>query len=184
MVRAVIYDFDSTLFHSHTREVGEPLYKEKMGSPWPHNGWWGRVETLMPPFVTDPVTEEYFIADTLANFRKDRADKDTSVYLMTGRPAKMARRIKEILGAVGCVFDDYYFRGMKGASQHGDTLDIKLHMIADQIIHPRLQTLEIWEDRPEHTSEFCSAAKRWLSKYKHLENVIVHDVPTGQKHRF
>lgn len=181
--RAVIYDFDNTLFRSLTREEGEPIYREHTGQNWPHSGWWGRVETLQPPFVLDPITEAYFLPEVLEAYRKDRACSESNVYLMTGRPAKMRHRVREILDAVNVTFDEYYFRGMKGQPGHGDTLEIKLALMQSEIIHPALEVLEIWEDRPEHSSRFMTEARRWKGKYK-LEKIIVHDVPTKQHHEF
>lgn len=181
--RAVIYDFDNTLWQSHGRETGEPLYLEKTGQKWPHSGWWGRVETLMPPFVIDPITEDYFVADVLAAYRVDRAEQNTNCYLMTGRPAKMRHRVRQLLDAAGVTFDDYYFRGMKGQPGHGDTLEIKLDLIQHQIIHPALEVLEIWEDRPEHASRFMTEARRWKGKFD-LQKIVVHEVLTNEHHEF
>ena len=181
--RVVIYDFDNTLFNSHTRETGEQFYLEKTGKKWAHSGWYGRVETLHPPFVTDPVTEEHFVPHVLAAFRVDRADKNTNVFMMTGRPAKMRHRIVELLDAVDAKFDDYFFRGMKGQHIPGDTLEIKLHLIEHKIL-PMRTVFEIWEDRPEHASRFMTEARRWRKKFNALEKVIVHDVPSQQSHEF
>lgn len=183
--RAVIYDFDNTLFQSPTKEVGEPLYQQHHGTPWPHRGWWGRVETLMPPIVSDPITEEHFVRSVLDAYRVDRQCENTNVYLMTGRPFKLEKRIREILAAVNCTFDEYFYRGQKDAPNFGDTFDIKTHLIRNRIVHPGLETLEIWEDRPEHMVKFCAEAKRWKSNFdRHLEKVVVHDVLTGESHTF
>jgi hypothetical protein len=183
-LRASIYDFDGTILRSPDRPEGEVTYKEATGTPWPFSGWWGRLETLMPPLVPHPIPEEMWIADTVAAYHADRLREDTNVYLMTGRPAKTRHRVKEILETKGMVFDEYYFRGMKGQPQHGDTLDIKLSLIRSEVIHDGLQVLEIWEDRPEHTSRFCTEARRWKGQYDHLEKVIVHDILTGNHNEF
>jgi hypothetical protein len=180
--RASIYDFDGTLFRSPDRPEGEVLYLEKTGNLWPFSGWWGRIETLQPPLVPDPIPEEMWISETLAAYKADRAREDTNCYLMTGRPAKIRHRVKEILAVKELIFDEYYFRGMKGYPQHGDTFEIKIELIEREIVHSDLEVLEIWEDRPEHTSRFCMMAKRWKGRYgNHLKKVIVHDV-LFQKH--
>ncbi len=177
--RAVVYDFDNTLFQSPGRETGEPAYLEGTGTRWPYSGWWGRLETLTPPIVPDPIPESMWITATLEAYLADRVRADTNCYLMTGRPAKTRHRVKEILATKGLVFDEYYFRGSANRPGHGDTLEIKLDNIRLDIIHPGLTVLEIWEDRPEHTSRFCDEAKRWRAGYGHLERVVVHDVLTG-----
>lgn len=182
--RLVIYDFDNTLFNSPQREDGEILYLEATGKEWPFSGWWGRPETLLPPLVPDPIPESMLVAETVAAYRKDRECPDSFLVLMTGRPAKMRHRIREILSTFDIRFDDEFYRGMKGHPQHGDTLDIKLNIIQSHLVHDALEILEIWEDRPEHSSRFMTEARRWKAKYhNHLRKVIVHDV-TGEHHEF
>jgi len=176
--RAIVYDFDGTLFDSPGREKGEIAYLEGTGKLWPFSGWWGRIETLLPPIVPDPIPESMWIADTVAAYRADRAREDTNCYLMTGRPAKTRRRVQEILDTQNISFDESYYRGMKGQPQFGDTIEIKLRLIRDEIIHPALEVLEIYEDRPEHTSRFCNEAKRWKLQ------VFIHDILTGKTIEF
>lgn len=185
--RACIYDFDGTLFRSPDREGGEVSYLEATGKLWPFDGWFGRIETLQAPVVPDPIPEAMFIDETIAAYRKDRADKGTWTILMTGRPSKkpFPQRIKEILLTKQIEFDEYYFRGMRGLPHGSNTIDIKLDLIATRILHPKLEILEIWEDRPEHSSRFMDEARRWKSAWKKtLEKVVIHDVPAGTTNEF
>lgn len=172
--RVVIYDYDNTLFHSLLPEEGKELYWKRTGKTWPFTGWWGRVETLLPPLVTEPITEAYFVAETLAAFRTDRQRKDTNCYLMTGRPGKVAGRIKEILQAVNVNFDRHYFRG--GPAHLSDTLEIKLYLIANEIITPEIEILEIWEDRAEHIEVFTDKIEEWKEQFPNLREIIIHAV--------
>lgn len=186
--RVVIYDFDNTLFNSPGREEGEVLYLEGTGNLWPFGGWWGRIETLMPPIVPDPIPESMWIASTLAAYREDQKDKDAYLVMMTGRPFKCRKRVREILDSQNIVFHEEFYRGMKG-QRGSDTLEIKLNIIEGKalgpLIHNSLEVLEIWEDRPEHSSRFMTEAKRWKSKYgNHLRKVIIHDVLNQQHHEF
>lgn len=167
--RAVIYDFDDTLFKSPTRDIGEIAYLEGTGKIFPFAGWWGRIETLLPPIVPDPIPDSMWVESTLIAYYKDNQREDTNLYLMTGRPYKTSYRIKEILATKNLIFDDYFFRGMKG-QKGSDTLEIKLNLIKEKIIHPNLEILEIHEDRQEHISIFCNEAKKWKHK------TLIHDV--------
>lgn len=176
--RCVIYDFDGTLFLSPDRESGEVLYLEGTGSTWPYQGWWGRIESLMPPVVPDPIPHDLLVASTVEAYRKDCADTDTNLVLMTGRPFKARKRVQEILDHFDLKFHAYHYRGMKGQKGR-DTLEIKLNIIESELLHPKLEILEIWEDRPEHTSAFLDHAKR---RWRHL-SVVVHDVLAGTHHQ-
>jgi hypothetical protein len=178
-----IFDFDSTLFNSPDKETGELLYLEGTGELWPHAGWWGRIESLLPPVVPDPVPIDLFIEETILGY-KEAVKNKAQLVLMTGRPFRTRRRVEEILKSRDLVFDNYFYRGMKGQTGR-NTLEIKTNIILNELIHPSLEVLEIWEDRPEHTSEFMTLAKKLKSKYSnHLTKVIVHDVPTKLHYEF
>ena len=171
--RIVIYDFDGTLFRSPDRDEGEVLYLEGTGQEFPFAGWWGRIETLQPPIVPEVPPAEMWIAETVEAYRKDAQDKDTHLVLMTGRPFKIRRRVEEILHGADIRFHDYFYRGMKG-TRGRDTFEIKINIIEGELMHPAVEVLEIWEDRPEHASGFMTKAKeQWK---KNLRKIIVHNV--------
>lgn len=176
--RLVIYDFDGTLFNSPGRESGELAYMEATGKALPFPGWWGRLESLSPPIVPEHPGEEWLIANTIAAYREDAKDKDTELVLMTGRPFKNRKRVIAICEHFNLMFHSHYFRGQPGQKGR-DTLEIKANIIADDLIHQELSVLEIWEDRPEHTSAFFVFAKQWKTKFSHLEKIVIHDVLRG-----
>lgn len=180
--RISIYDFDGTLFNSPDRERGETLLFEATGELWPHQGWWGRAESLLPPIVPEKPGEEWFVAPTVEAYREDAKDEHTELILMTGRPYRLRWRVQQILDHHGIAFHDYRYRGMKGQKGR-NTFEIKTNIIELELVHPALEILEIWEDRPEHTSDFLTLARRWKAKYRdHLRKVVIHDVMTGQHH--
>lgn len=176
--RCVIYDFDGTIFKSPDRDAGELAYFTETGQMFTFPGWWGRLESLIPPVVPDKPSEDWFISDTISAYREDFKDENTEVILMTGRPYKHRKRIFEICEHYDLLFDNHYFRGQPGQKGR-DTLEIKANLITEHVINKELRKLEIWEDRPEHTSSFFNLAKSWKSKYLHLEEIIIHDVLKG-----
>lgn len=179
--RTVIYDFDGTLFNSPNREIGEAIYQQSTGTKFPFQGWWGRNETLLPPIVPEKPGPEWLIVDPVAAYKKDSKDKNCELILMTGRPFKNKKRVIEICDHFDLKFDQYYFRGQKGQKGH-NTIEIKTNFIIDNLIHDRLEILEIWEDRPEHVLEFSNFAKQCKSKYnKHLKQFIIHDFLNKQE---
>lgn len=172
--RAVIYDFDGTLFNSPTREQGELSYFETTGKNFPFPGWWGRLESLIPPVIPEKPGEEWLIQRTISAYRNDCLDNNTRCVLMTGRPYKNRKRIIEICDHHNLKFQSYYFRGQPGQIGR-DTLQIKSNIILNEILHNDLEILEIWEDRPEHISGFFDFSKR-IIKNTSLKKIIIHDV--------
>ena len=172
--RLVIYDFDGTLFNSPNRETGEIAYFEATGKEFPFQGWWGRLESLMPPIVPEKPGTEWLIPKPVASYREDRKNPNSQLVLMTGRPFKNRKRIIEICDSHDIKFDKYFFRGQPGQKGR-DTLEIKCNFI-QELIHPKLEILEIWEDRPEHVSAFFNFSKILKKNFNNLKTILIHDV--------
>lgn len=169
--KMAIFDFDGTLVKSPDRTEGENLYFEATGKMFPFGGWWGRLETLIPPVFPQNPTEEYFIKPIVEAYKLTAQCPQTELILMTGRPYKHRKRIVEILDCQNLKFHQYYFRGQPGQKGR-DTLEIKCNFI-DDLIHDSLEKLEIYEDRATHVSFFYDMRKKWKNKVK---EVIIHDV--------
>ena len=175
--KLMIWDFDGTLYNSPGREEGEILYLEGMGKEWPFGGWYGRIETLLPPIIPDPPPRERLILWSYEQYLLAKADSEAYNVLLTGRPHKNRKRVQEILKHFEISFDEEYYRGMRGIDGH-DTFDIKCNIIENRLIHEALEVLELWEDRPEHVGPFTALLGRLKSKYRNkLKRVVVHDVP-------
>lgn len=201
--RLAIFDFDDTLVHTPTPEEGRPNYEKATGKPWvinnrndakqhgfPDNfrrsGWWGRKETLHPPiFDTTPDRLNQEVAKMFHNFRND---PQTYVVVMTGRQANMEERVKEILKQYGIHADEYYFRGQKNLVQDpkypraGDTFDYKVFTIAEKLMSPEIETVEIFDDREEHIPKFVEFGRNLKTKHPNLKAVLVHDVRFGKNY--
>jgi len=179
-----VFDFDGTLFASPEEERAKELYFEAMGRLWPHQGYWGRAESLQHPIIPDPIPKEMFIGPVVDRYREDFKDKNKKVVLMTGRPYKNRKHVQRILASNQISFHEEYYRGQPG-SKGRNTLEIKMNFIKDHLIHDELEIIEIWEDRVDHLSAFMTEAKHLKTKYKnHLEKVIVHDAPNFLHYEF
>ena len=99
--KLVIYDFDGTLFRSLDEVEGKRLYKEKTGLLWPYRGWWGCLESLMPPLVPLVPGSEWYFSDVVSAQKND----DGYLVLMTGRLGVFKERIMELLKVGGMSFD-------------------------------------------------------------------------------
>lgn len=183
--RLVIYDFDNTLFKSPKKEEGEEAYLDATGKMWPFQGWYGRVETMLPPLVADVPEDEMWIQDTVEGFRADSERSDTHVVTMTGRPYKWRWRIRQLLDGQGLVPDEDHYRGCPTHPRGNDTISIKLLILKDWLIHQKLEIVEVWEDRPEHSSIFMTELKRLkANRSNSLREAVVHDLSSGKICKF
>lgn len=87
MKKLYIFDFDGTLAHSPTPEVGKHLYKEITGTEWPWQGWWGRIESMS--------TFDFDLIDEQATIAKEKNDTDI-VFILTSRLLKFKSEIQRI----------------------------------------------------------------------------------------
>jgi hypothetical protein len=94
-----IFDFDGTLFSSPLdNQENKKLYEKVKGKPWPHRGWWGRIETLQPPLVPDPAPPEWFIESVVQRFQESRKDATADTVILTGRHKGLRQEVLRILG--------------------------------------------------------------------------------------
>lgn len=150
-----IFDFDGTLFASPER----PDW-------WTHQGFWGRPESLNPPYVPERPDADWWSYKVVAEARRAISDPDTYAVLLTGRPGKLEHRIKALLNGVGLHFAEYHFAGS------GGTLAGKFRVLDDLVAKiPDLGIVEMWEDRPEHIGSFESYLKQLGVEFE------VHKVP-------
>jgi tRNA nucleotidyltransferase/poly(A) polymerase len=136
--KVVFYDFDSTLMDSPLPETGKIIYKEKTGQVYPHQGWWGRPESLdlsIFDIQTNPEIE--------AKFRVDSSDPNTYVVLLTNRLSRLSEPIKKILNKHNIVFDTYSFKN--DAREKGERV---LDMMKS--IYPNIKKLEFYDDDIKH----------------------------------
>jgi HAD domain family 1 in Swiss Army Knife RNA repair proteins len=145
-----IFDFDKTLVRTTDRDQAEKLYLAAKGVAWPHIGFYGRPESLVPPVFPELPDESYLIQEVAEVCR--RKDCDLQI-LMTGRPYKLKKRVLDICDHFGLKFDQTYFKGQKNCNNSGDTLAFKICVLEELIILGPSE-LEMWEDRDDHYEKF------------------------------
>jgi tRNA nucleotidyltransferase/poly(A) polymerase len=136
--RVVFYDFDGTLMDSPLPDTGKQIYKEKTGNVYPHQGWWGRAESLdlnVFDIKTNP--------DVEAKFRADSSDPNTHVVLLTNRLSKLEEPIKKVLDKHNMVFDFYSFKN-DGREKGERVLDILAK------VYPNTNEIEFYDDDERH----------------------------------
>ncbi len=177
-----IFDFDATLFNTHTPEVGKALHQEKTGKTWPYQGWWGRAETLEEPFASE-IEPNREVAEA---FKASKADPAAFTVLLTGRQndsfkkAKMVPNIHALLLKFGLIPDlDIYKEG------GSDTYTFKEETIRKILDHSNIKEIQLYDDRTEHVFGSKGGDQGFIAFLKQLKEefgltkVIVHHVQNG-----
>lgn len=79
--RLVVYDFDGTLANVPERPEN-----------WQGSDWWGHTDSLSSPHYDGGVHEEVVNA-----FKRDRADSNTDIIVLTGRRGVIAHGVRNVL---------------------------------------------------------------------------------------
>jgi len=144
ITKLAIFDFDGTLISTPLPETGRQEYHDKTGKAWPHEGWWGRHESLDMEVFDMPTLEE-----VIADYEKATAEESTAVVLLTGRMIKLSEHVKVILDAKGLTFDEYHYnRGGATEMAKMKSMEKLLEKYKD------VTEMELWDDRLPHIPIF------------------------------
>lgn len=171
--RLVIYDFDGTFFKSPDRQSGCQSYHDHHGTHFPYQGWWGRIETLLPPIVPVKPDASWFLHGTINQYRQDLRCPDSRIVLMTGRPKKFRNRVLELLSYQGVKFEENFFCDDHGSEGTG-TWNIKANRLRG-MLHNDLKVIEIWDDDPDKLEQWHKFVPELQDKLPHLVKIQIHD---------
>ena len=90
--KLVAFDFDGTLINSPMPDTGKEIWKKKTGNEYPHKGWWGRPESL-----NNDVFDIHMFDNVLNILKKENADPETYVIILTSRMEKLRPELEKIL---------------------------------------------------------------------------------------
>lgn len=145
MKRLAVYDFDGTLMDSPEPETGKQIWKEKTGQEYPHQGWWGRKESL----DTDVFDIKPF-PKILGKLKADMADPDTTTIILTSRMEKLRPQLENILNLNGIKVDELITKN--GSDDKGDII-LKI-----ENYNQDLEEIVVYDDfagkRPEKIAEY------------------------------
>lgn len=168
-----IFDFDGTLIDTPLPEVGKKIWLEKKGTPWPHEGYWGRHESLDLEVFEMPT-----VADVITDYEKEYADENTAVVLLTGRMVKLTDHVMAVLKSKELVFDDYHL------NRGGETSQAKIKSMEKLLIkYPDVTEMTLWDDRLLHVPIFQAFGDELL-KTGRIKYFKINVVPTvdGGRH--
>lgn len=186
-----IFDFDGTLVRTPGPAEGKARYQAATGRPW-KGGWWGRIESLLPPVVDSPCPSSLVIRTVFDELEEVVSRSETAVgVVVTGR-------IKPLRPAVVRILDEICI-----ATKNDTVPDGRSFLHHDAIFtHPggRLQTIEfkrllfrtlltseplknctirdihIWEDRKEHAEIFATEVSDELRELCGVRTAV-HFIP-------
>ena len=145
-----IFDFDGTLFDSPNPLEGRVMYEHLTGKPWPHRGWLGWPESLLPPLKVKPLT-------VVAEFRRHLNRAGSFTVLMTGRAQRTASAVKLVLDSAHLVPQRYVF---KPDTCFESTSDYKSRVIQELLDEfPNVTLVKIWDDDGDNIAAFHHVAK-------------------------
>lgn len=168
ITKLAIFDFDGTLVDTPLPDTGKDVYKEKTGKEWPHQGWWGKYESLDLEVFEIPTIES-----VISDYERELADDTTAVIMLTGRMIKLSDHVKIILDTKGLKFDEYHFN--KG----GRTELAKIQSMNGLLNkYPEVTNVEMWDDRLEHIPVFEQWGKEHIEDGR-LTHFKINVVPSG-----
>ena len=85
-----VFDFDDTLFHPPEPKEGRELYEKYTGKKWPHKGWLGWPESLLPP-------TKIHNGPALPEFRQHLSRAGSLTLILTGRIERTEKGILSVL---------------------------------------------------------------------------------------
>lgn len=92
--RLCAFDFDGTLINSPEKEWGKEMWSRITGQPYPHQGWWGRPESL-----DLNVFEIEAFPSVLNQLKEELAKPDSYVIILTSRMEKLRPQVEAVLKA-------------------------------------------------------------------------------------
>ena len=155
--KIVVIDFDNTLFYTPEPERGKKRYEAMTGEKYPHQGWWGRKESLDMDIMSIEPNEEI-----VEKYRECDEDPRCMTVLCTGRLSKLSDSVRDILKRHRIFFDEENFN--PGAS----TLTYKLETL--ERLHRQYPdaTITLYDDRDDHIPSF----QQWAADKEGAE--IIH----------
>lgn len=132
------YDFDGCFGMTPLQDEGKIAWSKHYGIPYPHIGWWGRIESM------DPNVFDIKLRPELHEEYKLQAARSGSVSkILTSRQPKFKDTIISILLKNGVVMDDVLC--VMGSFTKGQriVMEVEKHM-ADGCV---VKEINFWDDR-------------------------------------
>ena len=147
-----VFDFDGTLFDSPYPEPGKLAYKMATGGKeWPHKGWWGIGESLLPPLAVGP-------GPSLASFHAHHGRTGGSTVVLTARKQSTIKGVNHVLTSYDVRPDVLILKPDNSSSEYiASVYKVDyLKKLLEQF--PEVKQIRLWEDNEENLEAFRQCA--------------------------
>jgi len=142
-----VFDFDKTLFFTPDAETGKERYEKVFGKEYPHEGWFGREESLADELQIEENETLRKIYDALST------DPSARTVVISNRNTKLYDRISQFLSDRGYNFDKIMLK--KGRLSKVD----RLENIWER--YPEVDVVNVFDDREEPLAEYKAFRDRY-----------------------
>lgn len=139
---------DGTLLDSPLPETGKMEYERIKGVKYPHNGWWGRWESLLPEYNIKP------LQSIMEHYNRATEDYSAGKIMLTNRMYKLKPNILPLLEKNKLYFHHHSFK-----YDNKTKVERALEIIDKQF--PDVKEVEFFDDMTEHIVDF---ARMWDEK--------------------
>lgn len=147
------YDFDGTLIDSPMPDTGRVEWKNKTGDDYPHEGWWGRPDSLN----TDVFDIKPFEA-ILNQLKADMTKSDTYVIILTARIGRLQDAIENVLRINNIQVDEV------SVKNGGAEKDVRVKNFLTKF--PNVDTINLYDDRDKEMKVFGQLKNDIGDKYQ------------------
>lgn len=123
------WDFDGCMCNTPLPETGKVIWSEFNNTPYPHIGWWGRIESMDPTIFTIKTKQEQY------NSWKKYYDLGYITKILTSRQPKFTNIISDILKKNNVIMNDIFTA--KGNITKGERIleDVKQYISQGYIVN-------------------------------------------------
>ena len=152
-----VFDFDLTLFNSVDPKEGREIYERATGKKWPHRGWLGHPDSLMPPLSVLP-------GPALADYHDHQGRAGSLTVVLTARIERTQRAVERILEEAQVYPDEIYFKP-DSTSDTETSAQFKVRIVKKLLSENKDVTLlKFWDDKAEN----LAAVRGMADKYSNI----------------
>ena len=151
-----VFDFDLTLFDSVDPKDGREIYERATGKVWPHRGWLGHPDSLMPPLSILP-------GPALADYQDHQERAGSLTVVVTARIERTRKAVERALEEAQIYPDAVYFKP-DSLSDSETSSQYKVRVIEKLIIENKnLNLVKFWDDKTDNLTAVKDMAKKYPS---------------------
>ena len=165
-----VFDFDGTLFIPPGPVEGKREYEKATGKKWPHRGWLGWPESLLPPL-------EVFPGPALADFRSHVDRGGSYTVLLTGRVEHTKPGVVKVLEDAQLYPQRII---LKPDVTDERTSDFKLRSVKQLLQEfPDVTQVKFWDDLPDNLSAIKLLSQSKSGNNVQFELIDASEMPTS-----